>query len=72
MTSVAKGGGGSFREVRERHLDLFRGNHRSKGPPPPKEGKAAKDRARRGRNEPKRTSWKTVGILHFPAHHDED
>ena len=71
MTSTNRDGEGSFREVRKRHLILFdptlhrhdRGWPHSAGRKDP-----LRDEPRKSAKKP----WKTVGILHFPAHCDED
>ena len=62
--SVAKDGGGSFREVRERHLDLFKEGDRAKG--------HGTKKVKKARDKPKRSRWTSVGILHFPAYCDGD
>jgi hypothetical protein len=64
MTSTNKERGGSFRELRNRHLPLFDDTlHRhDRGWPHPKpDGKAEKATKR---------PWKTIGIFHF--RHDEE
>jgi hypothetical protein len=64
--------GGSFRELRERHLRLFdEAVHRhDRGWPHAPSHAQADRRKAKPRQQPKR--WKISGILHFPAHHDED
>lgn len=66
-----QGGGGSFREVRERHLPLFDFTvHRhDRGWPHPLE--SLPEPAEKGPKERPKRGWKTAGILHYP-HHDED
>jgi len=69
MSAGTHRGGGSFRELRERHLPLFLHNHhrtRPKEKTADKPGKAAADKERA-----RRRAWKTIGILHFPAHDDD-
>jgi len=70
MARKAKGGGGSFREVREQHLPLFNPafhRHDRGWPHPPP--KAIEQAAKESYAKSPKSSWKTVGIVHF--RHDE-
>lgn len=64
-------GGGSFRELRQRHLRLFdEAVHRHDRGWPHAPARPQADRFESKRRQPPKR-WKISGILHFPAHHDE-
>ena len=64
MTAIEKtGGGGSFKELRSKHLPLFDEavhRHDRGWPHPAREQSGSESKAR----------WKTIGIFHF--RHEED
>ena len=65
-THESQGRGGSFRELRSRHLPLFdpavHRHDRGWPHPPPRRA----EHAPQGADKPRRRAWKTVGIVHFP------
>ena len=71
MTAASKRRGGSFHELRDRHLFLFEGERvihfHQRGAQPP----VGHENGRPGLG-PQRWRWKTAGIFHYMAHDAEE